>query len=400
MRDMTERKREEEARRESERKLAALQKMESLGLLAGGVAHDLNNVLSGIVGYPDLILLHLPEDSDLRKPIQRMQEAGRRAAAIVADLLTLARGAAIRKEPLDLNAVIEEYLASPEYEKTRHFYPEVSVRTHLAPDLVPVSGSRIHMRKLVMNLLNNACEAIEVRGEVVLSTENRTQAAPEMDSPHGPPARYAFFSVKDNGSGIPEEDLERIFEPFYTKKVMGRSGTGLGLAVVWNVVKEHDGQIHVASNRQGTEFELYFPASQQTPETERPQLSIKEISGNGESVLIVDDMESQRNIASGMMQQLGYRPVCAPSGEAAIEYLKDQTADIMILDMIMDPGIGGRETYEEILRIRPGQKAVIVSGYAETADVKETRKLGAGAFVKKPYSLREIGAAIKSELKQ
>ncbi|MBN1627885.1 MAG: PAS domain S-box protein, partial [Deltaproteobacteria bacterium] len=173
VRDITDRVREEEARRESEENFHRLKKMESLGLLAGGVAHDLNNVLSGIVGYPELILRSLPEDSSLKKPIKTMQESGHKAVAIVQDLLTLARGVAIKKEILNLNDIIAEYLKTPEHEKLFHYHPFVIIKSDLSEDLLNINGSHVHIWKMVMNLVSNACEAIEGKGQISIATMNR-----------------------------------------------------------------------------------------------------------------------------------------------------------------------------------------------------------------------------------
>ena len=221
--------------------------MESLGLLAGGVAHDLNNILSGIVSYPELLLLDLPEDSKFRKPIETIQASGHRAAAVVEDLLTVARGVATTKEPLNLNDLIGDYLHSPEFNKLKQFHPTVSIKTNLDSDLLNVSGSHVHIRKAVMNLVSNASEAIEDSGNVTISTMNRYIDRPLRGYDDVNIGEYVVLSVSDDGSGISSDDLERIFEPFYTKKVMGRSGTGLGLAVAWNVVQDHQ-RLHRCDN--------------------------------------------------------------------------------------------------------------------------------------------------------
>jgi PAS domain S-box-containing protein len=399
MRDMTERKREEEALRENEKKLARLKKMESLGLLAGGVAHDLNNVLSGIASYPDLILLDLPEDSKLIKPIKTMQASGKMAAAIVQDLLTLARGVAMTLAPLNLNEVINEYLKSPEYEKLLMFHPSIQIATDLDAGLLNIMGSRIHIRKVVMNLVSNASEAIEGRGNVTISTANRYVDKPIRNYDDVNEGEYVVLAVSDEGTGIASSDLEQIFEPFYTKKVMGRSGTGLGLTLVWNVTHDHSGYLDVKSDTSGTTFELYFPITREKISDKKLPVPIEELYGNGELILVVDDVESQREIACGMLEKLGYNTKAVSSGEAGIEYLKNHTVDLVLLDMIMDPGINGRKTYQKIIEIHPSQKAIIASGYAETDDVKETIKLGAGQYRKKPLTLLSLGIAVKDELK-
>jgi two-component system cell cycle sensor histidine kinase/response regulator CckA len=398
--DITERKRTEEALRESEEKLSRSKKMESLGLLAGGVAHDLNNVLSGIVSYPDLLLLELPEDSPFRNSIEAIKKSGDRAVAVVQDLLTAARGVATTKEPLNLNDLIDDYLDSPEFNKLKQFHPTVTVKTNLNTDLLNISGSHVHIRKVVMNLVSNASEAIKDSGNITISTVNRYVDTPLRGYDDINVGEYAVLSVSDDGSGISSDDLERIFEPFYTKKVMGRSGTGLGLAVVWNVVQDHKGYIDVTSNKNGTAFELYFLITREEISDKDVSISIKDYKGNGETILVVDDVESQREISCKILDSLGYKTKAISNGEETVEYLKKHSVDLILLDMIMDPGINGRETYERIIKIHPNQKAIIVSGFAETEEVKEAQKLGAGKYIKKPLTLERIGMAVKEELEK
>jgi PAS domain S-box-containing protein len=397
--DLTKLKEAQKALRKSEEKLVRSKKMESLGLLAGGVAHDLNNVLSGIVSYPELILMDLPEDSKFRKPIETIQKSGHSAVAIVQDLLTVARGVAITKEPLDINDLVGEYLHSPEFNKLKQFYPTATVKTSLETNLLNISGSPIHIKKVVMNLVSNALEAIEESGHVTISTLNRYLDRPLKGYDDVNIGEYVILAVSDNGSGISSDDLERIFEPFYTKKVMGRSGTGLGLAVIWNVVQDHKGYIDVTTDDNGTAFELYFPITRKEISSKDLFIPIKDYKGNGETILVVDDIESQQEISCKMLDTLGYKTKAVSSGEEAVEYLTENSVDLVLLDMIMDPGINGRQTYERIIKIHPGQKAVIVSGFAETYEVRAAQKLGAGRYIKKPVTLEKIGLAVKEGLR-
>ena len=393
IRDITARYRYEAQHRRS-------QKMESLGLLAGGVAHDLNNVLSGLVSYPELLLLDLPVDSPLRNPIETIQESGKRATAIVEDLLTIARGVAINRGPLRLNDVIEEYLASPEFKKLQKFHPDVTVRTELDPDLMNISASQVHIRKALMNLLSNAAEAIEGSGTVFISTSNRHI---DMDLDRYEKLKkndYVVLAVTDEGPGISPGEVERIFEPFYTKKVMGRSGTGLGLAVVWNVVQDHGGTIEVTSDHTGTTFQLYFPITKDAVLDSASAKPLAMYQGKGEAILVVDDVESQREIACKLLQRLGYDATAVSSGEEAVEFLRHASVDLVLLDMIMEPGLNGLETYAKITALHPKQKAILVSGFAQTDEVRKAQRLGAGQFIKKPYTLEKIGLAIRDELRE
>jgi PAS domain S-box-containing protein len=397
--DITELKRTEQDKRKLETRLQRAQKMEAIGTLAGGVAHDLNNILSGIVSYPELLLMDIPQDSPLRKPILTIQKSGERAAAIVQDLLTLARRGVVSTKVLNLNSIISEYLKSPEFENLMMDHPNVHIKTNFETDLLNILGSPVHLLKTIMNLVTNAAEAIPEHGEIILSTKNRYIDKSLSGFDKIKEGDYVILSVRDTGIGIPSEDLERIFEPFYTKKVMGKSGTGLGMAVVWGTVKDHKGYIDVKSaGGKGTEFTLYFPVIRQELTHDKPFLSIEDIMAKGESVLVVDDVEDQRKIASEMLTKLGYSVVSVSSGEEAVDYMRHHTADLLVLDMIMDPGIDGLDTYKKILEIHPDQKAIIASGYSETERVKEAQRLGATSYVKKPYLLDKIGHVVRDEL--
>ena len=382
-----------------EARLHQAQKMESLGLLAGGVAHDLNNILSGIVSYPELLLADLPEESPLKQPIKTMQEAGMRAADVVADLLTITRGVATAKEILNLNVIATDYLHSPEHQEVKRNCPAVDFKTRLDDELLNMRGSATHLRKTLMNLVTNASEAIEGAGKITISTRNQYLDTPPKGHEEVQTGEYAVLTVSDDGSGISSSDVERIFEPFYTKKVIGRSGTGLGLAVVWNTVQDHNGYIDVKTSPKGTTFDLYFPVSREAIADEKQSVAQESFLGNGETILVVDDEKSQREIASSILTKLRYRVEAVSSGEEAIAYIKEHSVDLIVLDMVMPKGMNGRETYEEIINIRPGQKAVIASGYAKTKDVDAVQSLGAGRYIKKPYTLEGIGLTVQEELK-
>jgi two-component system, cell cycle sensor histidine kinase and response regulator CckA len=372
--------------------------MESLGLLAGGVAHDLNNILSGIVSYPELLLLELPDGHKMRRPIEIMRESGLRASAIVQDLLTVARGVAVAKEPINLLAIIEDYLQSPECKMIEDYHPGISIMTNLVTDTSNIMGSRVHIRKILMNLVSNSFEASKPPGHVTISLSNRQIDALSRGDSDIEEGEYVMLTVADQGKGISNEELEKIFEPFYSKKVMGRSGTGLGLTVVWNVVQDHNGYISVSNTDQGTQFFIHFPVTYKVEQNSEPAIDLAYLQGKGETILIVDDISTQRLITSSIVEKLGYRAESVPSGELALEYLGRQPVALVVLDMIMSPGINGRETYEEIIKMYAGQKAIIVSGYAETDEVKEALRLGAGRFLKKPLMIQELAAAIHDEL--
>jgi CheY-like chemotaxis protein len=251
-----------------------------------------------------------------------------------------------------------------------------------------------------MNLVSNAAEAIPNNGTVTISTANRYLEVPLKGYDDIDVGEYVVLTVLDNGPGVSPEDLDRIFEPFYTKKVMGKSGTGLGLAVVWNVIQDHNGFIDVKTSRDGTRFELFFPITRDKVNLDDAAISFDDLQGYGEIILVIDDEENQRDISCRILKSIGYEAKAVPSGEEAVEYLKKNTVDLIVLDMIMDPGMNGRATYEKIIEVHPQQKALIVSGYAETDDVKEIQKLGAGAFIQKPLTFEKFGMAVREELKR
>jgi PAS domain S-box-containing protein len=392
IRDNTERKRLEE-------RLNRAEKMESLGTLAGGVAHDLNNVLGVLVGYSELLRDELPENSTMRRYADNIVQSSVRGAAIINDLLTLARRGVTISEVVDLNKLVFNYLRTPEFEKLKSYHPEVKIRTHLEDNLLNIKGSPVHLGKTIMNLVSNAAEAISGQGEVTIKTENRYLEHPLYGYEEMKEGDYVVLKVSDTGTGISGNDIKKIFEPFYTKKVMGRSGTGLGLAVVWGTVKDHHGYIDILSEEgEGSTFILYFPVTREKQEQVEEAISPVTYRSRGESILVVDDVKEQRKLTISMLGKLGYQVEAVASGEEAIEYLKNKKADLIILDMIMDPGIDGTETYRRILEINPVQKAVIVSGFSETDRVRNAQEMGAGAFVQKPFILENIGIAIRKEL--
>ncbi len=399
--ELTDRQQAEQDKEKLQYQLQRAQKMEAVGTLAGGVAHDLNNILSGLVGYPELILMDLPPDSKLRPSIEIMLKSGQKATAIVQDLLTLARRGIQDMVVLNLNDVISEYLDSPEFGKLTQFHEKVKLETHLDSTLLNIRGSAIHLSKTVMNLVSNAAEALPYGGNIHITTRNQYLDKPLSGYELTEPGDYAVIEIMDDGVGMSGNEIDRIFDPFYSKKKMGRSGTGLGMAVVWGTVKDHKGYINVKSERdQGTTLTLFFPITRDAHKDEADPPDINMYLGQGETVLVVDDMPEQRQIASIMLEKLGYAVTTLPSGEEAIEYIKANQVDILLLDMIMDPGIDGLETYRRILERVPRQKAIIASGYSETARVHRAQALGAGEYVKKPYTLIMIAKAISDELKK
>ncbi len=396
IRDITWQIESETQKEKLEKQLRHAQKMEAIGTLAGGVAHDLNNILSGIVSYPDLLLMKLPPASDLRKPIETIKKSGERAAAIVADLLTMARKGLANMEVVNLNNMIEDYLKSPEHNNLLIYHPMVDVRTALDENPLHISASRVHLAKIMMNLVSNAAEAMPEGGYITISTSSRYMEKPLPGYADIKENHYVHLTVADEGTGISAEEKERIFEPFYTKKTMGRSGSGLGMALVWGAVQDHQGYIDIESTPgAGTAIHIYFPALLSEVEAAaKLPFALDQYPGKGESILVVDDLKEQRDLAGQILMQLGYSVETAPSGEAAIEHIRHTPVDLIILDMIMEPGLDGLDTFREIISINPAQKAVIATGFSTSERIMEAQALGAGGCLKKPYLLEDIAKTV------
>lgn len=378
--------------------LIRAQKMETIGQLAGGVAHDLNNILSGIVSYPDMLLVDRPESDPMHKPLTTIKKSGKKAADIVSDLLTLARRGVENVQTTNLNIIIREFLSSPECRALLGPYQNVTIKTDLDSELLNISGSPIHLSKCLMNLFTNGLEAMESGGTLTISTENSyfEESVPEI--PGIGEGEYAVLVITDTGVGMTEEMAKHIFEPFYTSKIMGRSGTGLGMTLVWNSVRDHNGYITVDSAPgDGTTFKIFYPVTRAEITVHKTE-GVEEYRGAGEKVLVVDDVEEQRTFATEILTKLGYKVESAGGGDEAVSMVREKEYDILVLDMIMPGGLDGLATYEQVLSHRPAQKAIIASGYSASDNIVRVQTLGAGAYVKKPYTVLSLARALKTEL--
>ncbi len=398
-RDIGDRKRMEEENRRLEERLQRAEKMEALGTLAGGVAHDLNNVLGIVVGYAELLLNDMDETSPIRAGLMNILTGGERAAAIVQDLLTLARRGVSNRKVLNLSRMVVDWRNSPEFKTLSSHHSAVRIRIDPEPNSLNISGSPVHIGKTLLNLASNGCEAMPNGGVLTIRTANQYIDKPVQGYDEVREGDYVVLSVSDTGEGIPADNLKRIFEPFYTKKVMGRSGTGLGLAVVWGTVKDHHGYINVQSEEgKGSAFTLYFPVTREEVTADQAAVHVSAYMGRGESILIVDDVKGQRELAAAMLGKLNYSVTSVAGGEEAVAYLKEHEADLMVLDMIMDPGMDGLDTYKKVREIYPRQKVIIVSGFSESERVTAAQALGAGDYVRKPYIREKLGLAVRNAL--
>ena len=247
------------------------ERLKTLGAIAGSVAHDLNNILSGIATYPEVLMMDKTLDPQLRQGLNLIKDSGQEAAAVVSDLLTISQGASAQMEIIDMTAIIDRYMASHEFNNIRKRYPQVKMEILTEPALLNIKGSYIHIEKTIMNLVLNAMEEVSGNedGKILITTANRQIDSSNPEYENIMPGKYVILSVVDNGLGIDNKNLKKIFDPFFTKKKMGKSGSGLGLTVVKNAVQDHNGFIHVTSNNKGTRFDLLFPALRQENTTKK-----------------------------------------------------------------------------------------------------------------------------------
>jgi PAS domain S-box-containing protein len=394
--DITSQKIAQEQRTQLEEKLQRAKRMESLGVLAGGVAHDLNNMLGPVVGYSELLLRQLESQPKLADKAGKIMKAARDAADVIQDLLTLARRGRYEMTPLDLNDVIRTYFESPSFAGLKARHPLISIEVALTENPMPVCGSGAHLSKVIMNIAANACEAMPQGGTLQVRTGIRRVDALLTGHAKFIPGDFVVLTVKDSGVGIPEDDISKIFEPYYSKKQMGQSGTGLGLSVVYGVVKDHRGYYDVLSRiGEGTEFIFYFPICGEYMGT-----AVKHQASRGgiERILVVDDYQEQRDLAKEILASLGYQVNVAENGRKALAYLQVQAADLVLLDMIMEPDFDGLDTFREIRKILPHQKIIVVSGFSASERVQEMQRAGAGPYVRKPFTIDSIARAVRSIL--
>ncbi len=371
-----------------------LKRMESLALLAGSVAHDLNNILSGIISYPELLLLEDDFPEKYKQIVLKIKNTGERAAKVVEDLLNLTRTIHFVPEVINLNEIVIEYLESPEFERLISNKKNIIIKKNLNKDLCYIEGSKFHLRKVIMNLINNSIEAIDNEGIIKIITDNRLISKKMNKFMEIPAGEYVLLEIVDTGRGIPKKNIDRIFEPFYSTKIMGKSGTGLGLYIVWNTVRAHKGYIDVNSDSKGTTFSIYFPKTKKR-ERETIKNEKKLIDGKKKKVLVIDDESEQRKIFKEILEKLNFKPILFSSGEEAINYLLENKIDVVILDLILAKGKSGFETLNDIIRINPDQKILIVTGFAGSEIVNKLKELGITNILAKPFSIRELSKMIE-----
>jgi len=393
--DITERKRAEEELAKTRARLAIAERLETAGMIVGQIAHDFNNLLTPLLAYPDFIKMALPEESKAREDLEMIAHTAQQMADINQQLLALSRRGHIEHKVVNLNDVISEVSVFLH----KGILPGgVELRQKMAPDLMNVRGAGEQLMRVIENLCQNAIEAMGAEGVLFISSENVYLDAPVGNYSSIKRGEYVKVTISDTGCGIPSENLMKIFDPFFTtKKATKQRGSGLGLSVVYGIMEDHGGYIDLESlPSRGTTFTLYLPVCRAQIEPDREK--DHEIPGGSEAILIVDDDPLQIEVNTRVLGSLGYQVAGVQSGEDAIAYLKEQAADLLILDMIMDSGIDGAETYRRVKVINPKQRAIIVSGYAESDKVALAQELGAGPYVRKPLTRRKLAEAVRHEL--
>ncbi len=367
------------------------QRLESAGRVAGQIAHDFNNLLAPLVAYPDFIKEALPDNLPVIKYINDMEKSANKIAEINQQLLTLSRRGHYNQEVLNLNEVIQFAIGE------LGILPQtIVIETDFTKNLMNIKGGSAQISRVLSNIIHNARDSMQDVGNIIIKTENYYADNLTINYGQIPKGEYIKVTISDIGCGIPEDVRLNIFDPFFTTKSSDkRRGSGLGLSVVDAVMKDHNGFVDLKSTiGEGTSFYLYFPITREVIDAPDED----EIVGGGESILVIDDDKAQREVAMMILGKLGYKATAVNSGEKAIEYIQNNPQELLLLDMIMPDGIDGTETFRQILDIYPNQKAIIVSGFAESSRVEESRKLGIELYIRKPLTMRLLASCIRKVL--
>ncbi|MEO5802653.1 MAG: PAS domain S-box protein [Verrucomicrobiota bacterium] len=398
-RDISERKRHEEQRLALERKLLDGQKLESLGVLAGGIAHDFNNLLTGILGNAGLCLMQGSENLSIRPYLQNIETICLQAAELCKQMLAYSGRGHFVLQNLSFNSLVEEMTQLLRISIAK----KVVLKFELADNLPAIEADAAQIRQVLMNLIINASEAIGESGTIVIRTgvlrADRTHLSESYLSPDLPEGEYVYLEVADSGCGMSAATKAKIFDPFFTTKFTGR---GLGLAAVLGIVRGHKGMLKVSSELgRGSTFKLLLPCAESAvPKTAEPDLSSRNWRGSG-TILVVDDEESVRLIATRMLELFGFTVMTAADGREGVETFRANQEKIsaVILDMTM-PHLNGEEAFREIRRIRSDAKVLLVSGYNEQDAIDRFAGRGLDGFLQKPFKPDELRDKLKTILKK
>ena len=394
--DIGERKRAEEALRQSQEQLRQAQKMEAVGRLAGGIAHDFNNLLSAILSYSELVMADLPESHPSREDLEQIRQAGVRAAELTKQLLAFSRRQLLQLRPLSLNTVV----SSVDRMLRRVIGEDIVLRTVLAPDVRSTRGDAGQLEHVLMNLAVNARDAMPGGGTLTITTANLDvgEGGPKP-WPELAPGRYVTLEVRDTGTGMTREVQERIFEPFFTTKPVGL-GTGLGLSTVYGIVAQSGGAIFVHSTPgAGSSFTICLPAYVANAEPGSAPLPPRPLHGGAETVLLVEDELLVRQLTHEILRRSGYRVLEAADGAEALRLLHDHPdrVDLLLTDVVM-PGMSGYELVERARPLRPDMRILFVSGYSEEAITRQRQLASDSELLAKPFTPGVLTAKIRQLL--
>jgi two-component system cell cycle sensor histidine kinase/response regulator CckA len=382
-------------RKQMEQQVQQLQKFEAIGKLAGGIAHDFNNVLGSVLGWAEIGCEEAPEGSTLRERFQKIRDQAQWAARLTSQLLAFARRQVLQPRNIDLNSLVVESASM----LRRLIGEQIEVSVVAAPGLQVARADRTQIEQVLMNLCLNARDAMPNGGRLVLETQNA-----EIDEEYcrlhsyARPGSYVLLVVSDTGSGMDAATASQVFEPFFTTKQAGK-GTGLGLATVYGIVKQHGGFIHLYSEPgQGTAFRIYLPAGRGVADALEPKREEKSRKGT-ETILLAEDNEGLQEAAKEMLERLGYRVTVAHDGIEAVQLFRanPEQFDLIILDMVM-PGASGPVAFEQIVSIRSDLRVVFSSGYtAEVVSMEHLMEQGA-SILTKPYTMKSLGQVVRAAL--
>jgi signal transduction histidine kinase len=389
LRDISDRKKAEEEKRKLEAQLQNARKMESIGTLAGGIAHNFNNLLMGIQGNASLMLFDIDSNHPHYQMLKKIEKQVQGGTELTRQLLGYARQARYEVKSISLNQLVQE--TSNTFGTAKK---EIRIHQAFAEDLFGIEADLGQIEQILMNLYVNAAEAMPESGDLFVRTMNVTDK--DMTGrPYKPkPGNYVMLTIRDTGMGMDKETMKRIFEPFFTTKGLAK-GTGLGLASAYGIIKAHGGYIDVHSEKgHGTTFNIYLPS------TEKEVKEEKELSGEfqkgKETVLLVDDEEMVADTSEQMLKKLGFEVLLARGGREALEiYQKNQDRiHIVLLDMIM-PDMGGGETYDRMKEINPEIRVLLSSGYSVDGRAEEILERGCNAFIQKPFNMNELSEKLR-----
>ena len=391
--DITELKLAAKEKKTLEAQLQGAQKMEAIGTLAGGIAHDFNNILQAIIGYTQIILMGKESGDPDHEKLEAIESSAQRASELTKRLLIFGRKVESQLRPVDLNQEVVQ--VSKMLERT---IPKmINIELQMAENLKVISADPVQIEQIMMNMGVNARDAMPDGGELVFETKNVSLDNEYCKNHLGcSPGEYVLLNVSDTGHGMDKDLQEHIFEPFFTTKETGK-GTGLGLAMVYGIVKSHGGYITCMSEPgEGTAFSIYFPIIESEIDSRVSKEAEAPIKGGTETILLVDDEESIRQLGEELLGSFGYAVLTAPDGESALELYEKENehVDLVILDLSM-PGMGGKRCLEKLVEMNPRVKVIIASGYSVNGPTKDAIDAGAKGFVGKPYEVRQMLQAIR-----